>query len=397
MSCEPDRQGRGVPRAARAAGRLRDPQSLRCRHSAHPGGARLRGARHDQRRLRLRPRGGRTARSPATRPWPMPGASSRRRLCRFRPISRTAIADAPGGRRADDQARGRSGARRLLDRGCDRRARAADLRSRPCGRAHRGRGGGGAGTGHCPFTLTARAENFLHGRPDLDDTIRRLQAFEAAGADVLYAPGLREGAAIRTVCASLGKPVNVIMGLAGDGRSRSSSWRRSACAGSASARRSPAPRSASSCVPREEVRQRGTFTFAERAVCRIDSPSIDRRSWDGLDLSVRAARRAHARSGSGRASSGMVCRWPRARRRSRARGGRRSAGRRPGCRTACRDGRGRRECRRPDGRSASARRRGQPVEVGAQALPVDRLDVALAMRERRDRHRRADQRVVVAP
>ena len=43
-----------------------------------------------------------------------------------------------------------------------------------------------------PFMLTARAENFLHGRPDLDDTIRRLQAFEAAGADVLYAPGLRD-------------------------------------------------------------------------------------------------------------------------------------------------------------------------------------------------------------
>jgi 2-methylisocitrate lyase-like PEP mutase family enzyme len=66
-----------------------------------------------------------------------------------------------------------------------------------------------------PFTLTARAENFLHGRPDLDDTIRRLQAFEAAGADVLYAPGLRDLAMIRTVCAAVGKPVNVVMGLAG--------------------------------------------------------------------------------------------------------------------------------------------------------------------------------------
>jgi 2-methylisocitrate lyase-like PEP mutase family enzyme len=65
------------------------------------------------------------------------------------------------------------------------------------------------------FTLTARAENFLYGRPDLDDTIRRLQAFEAAGADVLYAPGLRDLATIRTVCQAVGKPVNVIMGLAG--------------------------------------------------------------------------------------------------------------------------------------------------------------------------------------
>ena len=66
-----------------------------------------------------------------------------------------------------------------------------------------------------PFTLTARAENFLFGRPDLDDTIRRLQAFEAAGADVLYAPGLRDLDAIRNVCASVSKPVNVVMGLSG--------------------------------------------------------------------------------------------------------------------------------------------------------------------------------------
>ncbi len=66
-----------------------------------------------------------------------------------------------------------------------------------------------------PFVLTARAENFLHGRPDLDDTIRRLQAFEAAGAEVLYAPGLPDIAAIRTVCAAVTKPVNVVMGLAG--------------------------------------------------------------------------------------------------------------------------------------------------------------------------------------
>ena len=66
-----------------------------------------------------------------------------------------------------------------------------------------------------PFFVTARAENFLHGRPDLDDTIRRLQAFEKAGADVLYAPGLPSLDAIRTVCAAVGKPVNVVMGLMG--------------------------------------------------------------------------------------------------------------------------------------------------------------------------------------
>lgn len=65
-----------------------------------------------------------------------------------------------------------------------------------------------------PFTLVARAENFLHGRPDLDDTVRRLQAFAAAGADVLYAPGIRDLPTIRTLVAAVPKPVNVVMGLA---------------------------------------------------------------------------------------------------------------------------------------------------------------------------------------
>jgi 2-methylisocitrate lyase-like PEP mutase family enzyme len=63
-----------------------------------------------------------------------------------------------------------------------------------------------------PFTLTARAENFLHGRADLDDTIRRLRAFADAGADVLYAPGLRDLETIRKVVSSVPKPVNVVMG-----------------------------------------------------------------------------------------------------------------------------------------------------------------------------------------
>jgi 2-methylisocitrate lyase-like PEP mutase family enzyme len=61
-----------------------------------------------------------------------------------------------------------------------------------------------------PFTLTARAENHIRGNPDLDDTIRRLQAYEEAGADVLYAPGLRTVDEIRTVCSAVGKPVNVL-------------------------------------------------------------------------------------------------------------------------------------------------------------------------------------------
>jgi len=64
------------------------------------------------------------------------------------------------------------------------------------------------------FVLTARAENFLHGRRDLDDTIRRLQAFERAGADVLYAPGLRDLASMRTVVASITRPLNVVMSAA---------------------------------------------------------------------------------------------------------------------------------------------------------------------------------------
>jgi 2-methylisocitrate lyase-like PEP mutase family enzyme len=61
-----------------------------------------------------------------------------------------------------------------------------------------------------PFTLTARAENHIRGNPDLDDTIARLQAFESAGADVLYAPGLGTAAEIRAVCEAVSKPVNVL-------------------------------------------------------------------------------------------------------------------------------------------------------------------------------------------
>ncbi len=66
-----------------------------------------------------------------------------------------------------------------------------------------------------PFVLVGRAENYLHGRPDLDDTIRRLQAFATAGADALYAPGLTRADDIRTLCSSVGKPVNVLMGMKG--------------------------------------------------------------------------------------------------------------------------------------------------------------------------------------
>ncbi len=66
-----------------------------------------------------------------------------------------------------------------------------------------------------PFVLTARAENHLRGRNDLDDTIRRLQAYEQAGADVLFAPGLPDLDAVRAVCAALTKPVNFMVGIRG--------------------------------------------------------------------------------------------------------------------------------------------------------------------------------------
>ena len=61
-----------------------------------------------------------------------------------------------------------------------------------------------------PFTLTARAENQIRGNPDLDDTIARLQAYEMAGADVVYAPGLRTLDEVRTVCEAATQPVNVL-------------------------------------------------------------------------------------------------------------------------------------------------------------------------------------------
>jgi 2-methylisocitrate lyase-like PEP mutase family enzyme len=60
------------------------------------------------------------------------------------------------------------------------------------------------------FTLTARAENLIRGRDDLDDTIARLKAYEQAGADVLFAPGLRGAEQIRDVCRAVGRPVNVL-------------------------------------------------------------------------------------------------------------------------------------------------------------------------------------------
>lgn len=116
-----------------------------------------------------------------------------------------------------------------------------------------------------PFLLTARAENHLWGRPDLGDTIRRLQAFAEAGADVLYAPGLPDLAAIRTVCGALDKPVNVLMGLKGPRYSvaelEQAGARRISVGGSMA-------RAALGAVMRAalEVRVGGTFGYAQDAL-----------------------------------------------------------------------------------------------------------------------------------
>ena len=116
-----------------------------------------------------------------------------------------------------------------------------------------------------PFVFVARSENYLHGRPDLDDTIRRLQAFESAGADALYAPGLTREADIRAVCKAVSKPVNVVMGLKSGSFSVAelaamgvrrisvgSSLSRAALTGFVNAAR--------------EMKESGTFRFAEGAI-----------------------------------------------------------------------------------------------------------------------------------
>jgi 2-methylisocitrate lyase-like PEP mutase family enzyme len=121
-----------------------------------------------------------------------------------------------------------------------------------------------AARGHA-FYLTARAENYLWGRPDLADTIKRLQAFADAGADVLYAPGLPDIGAIRTVCAELDKPVNVVMGLQGAAYSvaelSAAGVARISVGGSFA-------RAALGALKRaaQEVMQDGTFTYAADAM-----------------------------------------------------------------------------------------------------------------------------------
>ena len=124
-----------------------------------------------------------------------------------------------------------------------------------------------------PFTLTARAENFLVGRRDLPDTIKRLQAFQEAGADVLYAPGLGNRAEIEAVVGAVDRPVNVIMGVPGlrlsvadlsaigvKRISVGSSFSRAALGAFLSAAR--------------EVKEQGTFTYSEEAVSYKDISAL---------------------------------------------------------------------------------------------------------------------------
>src|SRR6185503_3935442 len=119
------------------------------------------------------------------------------------------------------------------------------------------------------FTLTARAENFLRGNPSLEDTIRRLQAFERAGADVLMAPGLPDLAAVRVVCAALSKPFNFMAGIKGKSFtaaeleaagvrriSLATSLYRAAMSGLAAAAR--------------EVQEKGTFGYLDQAMTTPD-------------------------------------------------------------------------------------------------------------------------------
>ena len=116
-----------------------------------------------------------------------------------------------------------------------------------------------------PFTLTARAENYLCGRPDLQDTIQRLQAYQEAGADVLYAPGLRSKDDIAAVVSSVDRPVNVVMGLQGVQLSLAEL---SAIGVKRISVGSALSRAALGAFLRaaREMREHGTFSFADEAV-----------------------------------------------------------------------------------------------------------------------------------
>jgi len=134
----------------------------------------------------------------------------------------------------------------------------------------------------CQFLLTARAENFLHCRLDLADTIRRLRAFAQAGADVLYAPGLPSLEAIREVCASVSKPVNVVMGLKGATFSveelAAAGVKRISVGGALA-------RAALGAFVRaaREIKEKGTFTFAADTIPHAEANTFmaNGKRWSG--------------------------------------------------------------------------------------------------------------------
>jgi 2-methylisocitrate lyase-like PEP mutase family enzyme len=120
-----------------------------------------------------------------------------------------------------------------------------------------------------PFTLTARAEGFLRGRNDLDDVIKRLQAYEAAGADVLFAPGLPDVAAVKKVCSSLSKPFNFMVGI--PKKSFSKSELEAAGVKRISLATSLYKAAMTGLIEAaKEVKDKGTFGYVERAISTAD-------------------------------------------------------------------------------------------------------------------------------
>ena len=128
--------------------------------------------------------------------------------------------------------------------------------------------------------LTARAETVLHSRPDLDDTIRRLQAFERAGADVLYAPGLPSLDAVRAVCAAVSRPVNVLAGGGGAGPSVAALAEAGAKRISLGPSLSRAALGASVRAARE-IKDAGTFGFAADALPYAEANGFMRQALPG--------------------------------------------------------------------------------------------------------------------
>ncbi len=124
-----------------------------------------------------------------------------------------------------------------------------------------------------PFTLTARTENYLHGNPDLEDTIRRLQAFEQAGADVLFAPGLPDLASVHAVCQAVSRPVNFMAGIRGKSFSvaglEAAGVRRISLAGSLY-------RAAMSALlgAAREVKEQGTFGYLDRSMTSAEYTNL---------------------------------------------------------------------------------------------------------------------------